>query len=139
MSDRTPPAGDSQSETTLSPPDHEPTATVPPLPSDASVTLPPTLRPGAGGARAPAGYVIERELGRGGMGVVYLARQVELQRVCALKMILAGAHAGAEEAERFRTEAQAISRLSHPGIVQVFEIGEHDGRPFMALEYCAGG
>jgi serine/threonine-protein kinase len=83
--------------------------------------------------------VIEKELGRGGMGVVYQARSLALQRPCALKMILSGAHSDAAEVERFRTEAQAIARLQHPGIVQVFEIGEHDGKPFMALEFCPGG
>jgi WD40 repeat protein len=89
--------------------------------------------------RAPAGYVIEKELGRGGMGVVYLARQTKLDRPCALKMILAGEHAGAGQRERFLTEAQAIARLQHPGIVQVYEVGEHRGHLFMALELCAGG
>jgi WD40 repeat protein len=89
--------------------------------------------------RAPAGYLIEKELGRGGMGVVYKARSLALQRYCALKMILSGAHSGAAEIDRFVTEAQAIARLQHPGIVQIFEIGEHDGRPFMALEFCGGG
>src|SRR5262249_14777552 len=82
---------------------------------------------------------IEAELGRGGMGVVYRARQRGLDRVVALKMILAGAHAGAEAVERFRVEAEAIARLQHPGIVQVHEIGEHDGLPYFSLEYCPGG
>jgi WD40 repeat protein len=86
-----------------------------------------------------AGYEILDVLGRGGMGVVYKARQLALHRVVALKMILAGAHADAEELRRFRREAEAAARLQHPGIVQVFEIGEHQGLPFMALEYCAGG
>jgi hypothetical protein len=89
--------------------------------------------------RVPAGYVIERELGRGGMGVVYLARQTRLDRPCALKMILAAEHAGAAQRERFETEAQAIARLQHDNIVRVYEIGEHHGQPFMALEFCAGG
>jgi Tol biopolymer transport system component len=117
----------------------DPDATLPPS-LDANATLAydgPQQSPTDG--RAPAGYVIEKELGRGGMGVVYLARSLALQRPCALKMILAGAHSGSAEVERFRTEAQAIARLQHPGIVQVFEVGEHDGRPFMALEYCGGG
>jgi WD40 repeat protein len=99
------------------------------LPSSAAAAAPP----------APPGYEIVGELGRGGMGVVYQARHVDLGRTVALKMILAGGHAGGAELARFRTEAQAIARLQHPNIVQVFEIGEHDGRPFLALEYCAGG
>jgi hypothetical protein len=85
------------------------------------------------------GYEILGELGRGGMGVVYKARQTALNRVVALKMILSGAHAGADELARFRTEAESIARLQHPGIVAVFEVGEHQGRPFLSLEFCAGG
>jgi tRNA A-37 threonylcarbamoyl transferase component Bud32 len=77
------------------------------------------------------------EVGRGGMGVVYRARHTKLDRVVALKMI----RRGQDEAElaRFRVEAEAIARLQHPNIVQVFEVGEHAGVPFCALEYCAGG
>jgi serine/threonine protein kinase len=86
-----------------------------------------------------AGYEVLGVLGRGGMGVVYQARHLALDRVVALKMILAGAHADAEEVRRFRREAEAVARLQHPGIVQVFEIGQHQGLPFLALEYCAGG
>jgi WD40 repeat protein len=73
------------------------------------------------------------------MGVVYLARDIRLNRRCALKMILSGTHAHSTEIERFQSEAQAIARLQHPGIVQVFEIGQHDEKPFMALELCSGG
>src|SRR5258705_203408 len=62
------------------------------------------------------GYVIERELGRGGMGVVYQARQVALNRIVALKMILSGDQAGPQKLDRFRTEAEAIARLQHPNI-----------------------
>jgi WD40 repeat protein/tetratricopeptide (TPR) repeat protein len=99
----------------------------------------PTEHEPAPRTNAPADYVIERELGRGGMGVVYLARHRKLERGCALKMILSGGHAGAAERQRFETEARAIARLRHPGIVQVFEVGEHNGHPFMALELCEGG
>jgi tetratricopeptide (TPR) repeat protein len=90
------------------------------------------------GAGMP-GYEVLQELGRGGMGVVYEARQIGPNRVCALKMILAGGHAGAAELARFRTEAEAIGRLQHPNIVQVFEVGEHAGLPYFSLEFCAGG
>src|SRR5579884_1736960 len=94
----------------------------------------------AAGARAAVpGYEVLGELGRGGMGVVYLARQTRLDRVVALKMILAGGHAGGQELARFRTEAESVARLSHPNIVQVFEIGEHDGLPVLSLEFCPGG
>jgi tetratricopeptide (TPR) repeat protein len=92
-----------------------------------------------GGGRQVAGYEIQGILGRGGMGVVYKARQVGLNRTVALKMILAGSHAGPDELKRFRTEAEAVARLQHPGIVQIFEVGEHNGLPFFSLEYLDGG
>jgi WD40 repeat protein len=73
------------------------------------------------------------------MGVVYKARQVRLNRPCALKMILAGAHATPEAAARFLAEAEAIARLQHPHIVQIHHIGEADGLPFFELEFVPGG
>jgi serine/threonine-protein kinase len=85
------------------------------------------------------GYAIEAVLGRGGMGVVYRARDLALKRTVALKMILSGAEAGPEELLRFRREAEAAARLRHPHIVQIHEIGEHQGRPYLVLEYVAGG
>jgi eukaryotic-like serine/threonine-protein kinase len=85
------------------------------------------------------GYEVLGELGRGGMGVVYKARQVKANRLVALKMILAGSHASADELERFQVEAEAVARLRHPNIIQVFEVGEHEGKPFFSLEFCGGG
>ncbi len=85
------------------------------------------------------GYQILGELGRGGMGVVYLAQQVQLNRPCALKMILAGAHAGDLATSRFLAEAQAVARLQHPNIVQIHHISEADGLPYFELEYVEGG
>jgi serine/threonine protein kinase len=85
------------------------------------------------------GYEITGELGRGGMGVVYRARHVRLNRPCALKMILAGAHAGPGDVARFVTEAEAIARLQHPSIIQIRHIGDADRLPFLELEYVAGG
>jgi hypothetical protein len=73
------------------------------------------------------------------MGIVYLVRQTDLGRMAALKMILAGPHTGPEHRDRFHTEATAVARLQHPRIVQIYDVGEHDGRPFMLLEYVAGG
>jgi WD40 repeat protein/serine/threonine protein kinase len=102
-----------------------------------------TLAPPHGGAGQvlplTPGYEILGELGRGGMGVVYKARQTRLSRVVALKVILAGSHAGTDEMVRFRTEAQAVASLQHSNIVQIFEVGEQQGLPFFSLEYCSGG
>ena len=84
------------------------------------------------------GYEILRELGRGGMGVVYLAMHLELKRLVALKMMLAGPHADPELKLRFRREAEAVARLQHPGIVQIYDVGEARGFPYLALEYIEG-
>jgi eukaryotic-like serine/threonine-protein kinase len=85
-----------------------------------------------------AGYEILSELGRGGMGVVYKARQAGLNRLCALKMILSGALASSDAIMRFKIEAEAIASLQHPNVVQVYEIGEADGCPYFSLEFVDG-
>jgi serine/threonine-protein kinase len=85
------------------------------------------------------GYLFLGELGHGGMGVVYRARQVKLNRVVALKMIGTGAQVGPEQRARFRREAEAVARLQHPNIVQIFEVGEAAGLPFFSMEFCPGG
>jgi serine/threonine-protein kinase len=81
-------------------------------------------------------YVV---LGKGGMGVVYKARHKTLQRLVALKMIRHAAEADFEDLKRFRNETEAVARLHHPHIVQIYEVGEHQGMPYCALEYCPGG
>jgi tRNA A-37 threonylcarbamoyl transferase component Bud32 len=93
----------------------------------------------AGPPPAPPGYEILSELGRGGMGVVYRARQRRLNRLVALKMILSGNHAGSEERLRFLAEAEAAAAIQHPGVVQVFDFGTHGGLPYFALEFCPRG
>src|SRR5262249_14398956 len=98
---------------------------------------PPNVSAAVADALWSAGYDVLGELGRGGMGVVYLARKVKLNRLCALKMILAGAHAGSMLQARFRSEAEAVARLRHPGIVQIYHVGEVEGLPFLELEYVS--
>ncbi|MCE9532882.1 MAG: protein kinase, partial [Planctomycetes bacterium] len=85
------------------------------------------------------GFEIIDELGRGGMGVVYRARQKSLQRLVALKMILREDLASKDEIERFRGEAEALGQLQHPNIVQVYDVGESGGHPYFALELVSGG
>jgi serine/threonine protein kinase len=116
--------------------------------TEGQTTGEPVTQPLAGGSTeegdVPArvqipGYEVLGLLGKGGMGVVYKARQVSLDRIVALKMILHAEHAGSAERQRFQAEAEAAARLQHPNIVQVFEVGTHDGLPFLTLEYCPGG
>src|SRR5262245_690800 len=86
-----------------------------------------------------ASYEILNGSGRGGMGVVYKAQDSRLKRTVALKVILAGGHAGEVELARFQIEAEAVARLHHHNFVQIYEVGTDDGLPFLALEYCGGG
>jgi WD40 repeat protein len=101
----------------------------------------PILETGSSRPKLPTipGYDLLEELGRGGMGVVYRAMDLRLKRPVALKMILAGDHAARELHDRFRIEAEAVAHLQHPNIVQIYEIGEHNGLPYFALEYINGG
>ena len=115
----------------------------PPSPSPAeTATLPPAGPSGPGDEPCPAripGYEILGELGRGGMGVVYKARQTKLNRIVAVKMVLAGGHASSADLDRFLGEAEAVARMQHPQIVQIFETGQIDGLPYFALEFVEGG
>jgi serine/threonine-protein kinase len=102
------------------------------------VDTPPSRTPPAELPHIP-GYQVEAVLGRGGMGIVYKARHLRLNRPVAIKMLLAGAYAGLEERERFFREAEAVASLRHANLVQVHDVGDHDGRPYFTMEYVEGG
>jgi pimeloyl-ACP methyl ester carboxylesterase len=96
-------------------------------------------RPAAATLVQVPGYDVLAEVGRGGMGVVYKARHIQLGRLVALKMMPSGVGIDAEQRRRFRLEAAAVARLAHPNIVQIYDVGEHEGQPFLVLEFIDGG
>jgi eukaryotic-like serine/threonine-protein kinase len=113
---------------------------------DAALPERPTMGPAStgpyvpvSGPSVPPGYELLEEVGRGGMGVVYKARHQRLDRIVALKMVRSGELADPLERARFASEARAVARLSHPNIVQIYEVGEANGCPFLALEFVPGG
>ena len=134
---------------TLNDPGARELPSTPTFPSDAESLLnhlklgtarrPVAPAPAAGTFPTIPNYEIESELGRGGMGVVYKAKHTGLHHTVAIKMILASAHASAGELARFLAEAEAIAAVKHPNVVQVFDLGDADGRPFFVMEYVAGG
>jgi serine/threonine protein kinase len=127
------------------PPDPKPDATLPNIVGSEQTVTYRSLESPSGRFESPPlervkipGYEILEELGRGGMGVVYKARQTSLKRLVALKMILIGIHNDKEILARFRTEAEAVAKFLHPNIVQIYEIGTAE-LPYFSLEYVEGG
>jgi serine/threonine protein kinase/CHASE3 domain sensor protein len=121
---------------------HDTSSTLPPSVGDTSTDRSQIAEQATSKAKNPkriASYEIQNEIGRGGMGVVYKAEDQRLKRVVALKVILAGGHAGEIELARFQTEAESVARLKHHNFVQIYEVGSDEGLPFLALEFCAGG
>jgi serine/threonine protein kinase len=136
MPSRTPPPVDSKVPTLRSTPSRN-SNPGPHAPQTSPSTPPATAQ--APGMPEVSGYTILGELGRGGMGVVYKAREEKLKRVVALKMILIDPKTKPQYLTRFQAEAVAVARLHHPNIVQIFEVGEQDGWPYLALECVTGG
>jgi serine/threonine-protein kinase len=102
-------------------------------------THPPTLPLEDPALPRIPGYGVEAVLGRGGMGVVYKARHLRLNRTVALKMLLAGAYATPHERARFQREAEAVAGLRHANVVQVHDVADHEGRPYFTMEFVEGG
>src|SRR5262249_33847375 len=110
-------------------------ALLPAGPYTALPTLPPEVPP----LPAAAGHQVESGLRHRGLGAGYKARPLRLNRLVALKMALVGSYAGPRERERFRREAEAVAALRHPNVVQVYDVGDADGRPYFTMEFMEGG
>src|SRR6516165_1611767 len=114
------------------------------LGADLDALFPPAEKTGPYSPEEPAlpqvpGYEIEAVLGRGGMGIVFRARHLRLNRLVALKMLLGGTYAGPHERARFQREAEAVAGLRHENVVRVYDVGDHEGRPYFTMELVEGG
>src|SRR5215472_3467678 len=109
------------------------------LRADLDALFPPQDEPDEVPLPRIPGYEVEGVLGRGGMGIVFRARHLRLNRLVALKMALAGVYAAPRERGRFQRETEAVASLRHPNIVQVYDVGKHDGRPYFTMEFVEGG
>ena len=107
--------------------------------SDAEKNIPPIAPLASGALPQIVSYEVESILGRGGMGIVYRARHLKLNRTVALKMLLSGPYASPQEVARFIRESRAVAELQHPHIVQVHDVGDLDGRPYFTMEFVEGG
>jgi serine/threonine protein kinase len=122
------------------PPDPAETRRYDRVPSSPAATPSPSFsRSPMPGAPLVAGYTILGELGRGASGVVYKARHEKLKRVVALKLVMTDPDASSQYLSRFQAEAESVARLHHSNVVQIFEVGEQEGRPYLALEFVTGG
>jgi serine/threonine protein kinase len=117
----------------------DPAGLIFPTTGPANATAPAAPPSSAPGWPVVPGYEIVEELGRGGMGVVYKAKQLAAKRWVALKMIRDGVLAGQDHRVRFRIEAEAAARFQHPNLARIYEVGEHGGLPYFSMEYAEGG